>query len=276
MLSVSYSISINPQPHSTSLGVLFAGHSQTESYHEVGPQVLDHYLVHYIVSGKGVFHCKGKDYILGQGDSFVIFPGELVSYVSDSIDPWRYRWIAFKGDHSQEILNELGISPDQPCAKTNNFRRINVLFYQTQQILKSGSSNCGLRSNGYLRLVLAEYNEALTQSKPREKITEAQQQIERAIRWLTLQYSRPLSIEEMAQNLGYHRTHLSKIFKQQTGMSPMNYLLKIRMERAAYLLKTEPLTIQQIASSVGYSDALYFSKQFKKWHGVSPSVYDIK
>lgn len=273
MISVSYSISINPNYNSTSLEVLFAGHSQTEPCHEVGPQVLDHYLIHYIVSGKGVFHCRGKDYTLGKGDSFIIFPGELVSYTSDSKDPWCYHWIAFKGEYCGQILSEIGMFPSQPCVKTNNFRRSKVLFYQTQQILKSASSNCGLRSSGYLRLILAEYHDILPQSESIERTTETQQKIERAIRWLTLQYSRPLSIEEMAQNLGYHRTHLSKIFKQHTGMPPMNYLLKIRMERAAHLLVTEPLTIQQIASSVGYTDALYFSKQFKKWHGVSPSVY---
>ncbi|WJH37586.1 helix-turn-helix transcriptional regulator [Paenibacillus sp. CC-CFT747] len=76
----------------------------------------------------------------------------------------------------------------------------------------------------------------------------------------------------MAQTLGYHRTYLSKIFKQQTGLSPMNFLLKIRMERARLLLE-KPLTIEQVASSVGFSDALYFSKQFKKWYGASPSDY---
>jgi len=52
----------------------------------------------------------------------------------------------------------------------------------------------------------------------------------------------------------------------------MNYLLKIRMERAKLLL-LEPLTIEQVASSVGFTDALYFSKQFKKWYGRSPSEY---
>ncbi|UUZ80048.1 AraC family transcriptional regulator [Paenibacillus sp. P26] len=93
--------------------------------------------------------------------------------------------------------------------------------------------------------------------------------MEQAIRWLTLQYYQPISIEQMAQSLGYHRTHLSKMFKQHTGLSPMNFLLKIRMERAKLLL-LEPLTIEQVASSVGFSDPLYFSKQFKKWYGRSP------
>jgi AraC-like DNA-binding protein len=54
----------------------------------------------------------------------------------------------------------------------------------------------------------------------------------------------------------------------------MHYLLKLRMERAKLLLQ-EQLTIEQVASSVGFTDALYFSKQFKKWSGSSPSEYRL-
>ncbi|MNO02539.1 DNA-binding transcriptional regulator AraC [compost metagenome] len=52
----------------------------------------------------------------------------------------------------------------------------------------------------------------------------------------------------------------------------MQFLLKIRMERARLLL-SEPLTVEQVAASVGFPDALYFSKQFKKWYGQAPTDY---
>lgn len=273
MVSASYSVSINPYPGKGEVVVLFSGHGQTDPVHKVGSQVLDYHLVHYVVSGKGRFQCRGREYELGPGDSFFIFPGELVSYVSDEDHPWYYRWVGFKGNLADQLLSTLNISAHIPIISTGTCKRVPVLYHRIQQILQHGDSNCDLQAGGYMRLLLSEYSMNATVPHPqKESIDEIGQRIEQAIRWLTLQYSHPISIENMAQTLGYHRTHLSKIFKQHAGISPMNFLLKIRMERAKLLLN-EPLTIEQIASSVGFTDALYFSKQFKKWYGCAPTEY---
>ena len=92
------------------------------------------------------------------------------------------------------------------------------------------------------------------------------------MRWLELQYDRPISIEQLSKSLGYHRTHLSKLFKQTVGLSPMQYLMQLRLERAKTLLDSK-WTVEQIASSVGFSDPLHFSKQFRRKYGLSPSAY---
>lgn len=98
-------------------------------------------------------------------------------------------------------------------------------------------------------------------------------QVEQAIRWFSLQYQQQLSIEELARQLGYHRAHLFHAFKVRTGLSPKQYLMKVRMDKAKQLLTGVALTVDQIASSVGFNDALYFSRQFRKITGMSPSEY---
>lgn len=267
-------VGINPYTSKSELSVLFAGHAQTEPEHNVGPQVLDYYLMHYVVSGKGRFQCLGNDYELKHGDAFFIFPGELVRYVSNPNDPWRYRWVAFKGDQVDSMLTRLGISNYRPVLHSEGKPRVATLLHQMAQTLHRGLPNCDLQTSGYMRLLLAEFvSETPTRDTQRNApIPDGKQQVNQAIRWLTLQYSQPISIEQMAQTLGYHRTHLSKLFKQDTGMSPMEFLHNIRMERAKLLL-LEVLTIEQVASSVGFTDALYFSKQFKKFTSMSPTEY---
>ena len=271
-----HSVSINPDPGKGELVVLFSGHAQTAPLHKVGPQVLDYYLVHYVLSGEGTFSCLGREYRVGRGGSFFIFPGELVSYVSDEQNPWLYRWIGFKGNDAERLLAQLGISAHTPVIEAGDFRRVRTLYGAIERTLRMAPAGCDLTAGGYMRLLLGEYaRERIPHPEDRKEGSKGiQQQVEQAIRWLTLQYSQPISIESMSQTLGYHRTHLSKMFKQYTGMSPMAFLLKIRMERAKILLH-EDLTIEQIASSVGFSDPLYFSKQFKKWHGCSPSEYRL-
>lgn len=274
MLSTSYSVAINPSPNQEDLAVLFSGRSQTEPQHEVGPQVLDYYLIHYVVSGKGQFSCRGKSYFLSAGTSFVIFPGELVKYVSDSDEPWKYRWVAMKGTKVKHLFNSLDITPDHPVRISETPKRTQVLFAKIMKVLQQADAATDLEATGYLNLLLADFTRQNAKNRLalQEQKSHAQIQVEQAIRWLTLQHSQPVTIDEMAQSLGYHRTYLAKIFKQQTGMSPKDYLHRVRMERALQLLG-KPLTIKEVASSVGFNDALYFSKQFKKWYGYSPTEY---
>ncbi|CAG7650484.1 AraC family transcriptional regulator [Paenibacillus allorhizosphaerae] len=273
MVHVHHFSAFNPQPDRGELTVLFSGHAQTKPSHKVGPQVLDYHLVHLVMSGKGVFRCLGRDYRLEKGHSFFISPGELVSYASDETEPWSYRWIGFKGSRADEFVQQFGVTPQQPVTVSRHQRRMAALFHRIERTLQTGVAGADMQAGGYLRLLFAEYaQDQAEEDVPNEEASAIGQQVEQAIRWLTLQYYQPISIEQMAQSLGYHRTHLSKMFKQHTGLSPMQYLLKIRMERAKLLLQ-EPLTVEQVASSVGFVDALYFSKQFKKWFGKSPTDY---
>ncbi len=272
--SPTYNVAIHPFPGKGELVVLFAGHEQTAPSHQVGPQVRDYYLIHHVLSGKGTFQCMGSQYDIRAGQSFVIFPGELIRYESDKEDPWSYSWIAFKGTIADQLLSGLGISQYHPVVNPVNPRRTAALFRRLHTVLGKADASCDLESGGLMRMTLAGYVKEGQTPVTAGKTTHnpIEEQVERTIRWLTLQYAQPISIQEIAHSLGYHRTHLSKIFKQYTGVSPMHFLLKIRMDRAQLLL-LEELTIEQVASSVGYPDSLYFSKQFKKWHGCTPSDY---
>ncbi|GAA3403900.1 AraC family transcriptional regulator [Paenibacillus hodogayensis] len=269
-----FSVSVNPHPGKGELVVLFGGREQTLPGHNIGPQVYDYFLVHHVVSGKGTFQCLGRTYELAAGDSFFIFPGELFRYTADGEEPWTYRWIGFRGDRAEELLSVLDISRHRPIAKPQKHRRAATLFHQMERLLGEARAGCDLRSSGLLRVLLAEYERGgeLRAEGAGAGRSPVEQQVERTMRWLSVQYSQQVSIEEMSRSLGYNRTHLSKMFKQHTGMTPMHFLLKIRMERAKLLLR-EALTVEQVAASVGFADPLYFSKQFKKWFGRSPTEY---
>lgn len=276
MAHISYQVAVNPEQLNPSFHILFAGEAQTAPGHMVEPQVLDYFLVHWIVSGQGSYTCRGKSYSLSAGQCFFIFPGELESYEADRHDPWKYQWIAFAGSEASSLLYERNLTPDHPILTTHKQNRISTLFYKTFQTLQKAEPGSAIEADGYFRLILGclQTSAGLHLSPEKGSIasTEANQQLEKAIRWLTYQYAQPISLGQMSLSLGYHRTHLSKLFRQRTGYSPMQFLMKIRMERAKQLLH-QPLTIQQVASSVGFSDPLYFSKQFKKWFGIPPSKY---
>jgi len=66
--------------------------------------------------------------------------------------------------------------------------------------------------------------------------------------------------------------YISKIFKEETGESPINHLIRIRLTKAQEMLNTGDVPIKVIARNVGYEDAYYFSKLYKKYYGIPPSL----
>jgi len=285
----TYRVISNPCPDSSELLVLFTGHSQTKPMHRLGPKVFDYWLIHYVESGFGTFTCEGKTYSLRRGDSFIIFPGVLVSYESDRQSPWAYRWIAFKGEAVERLMAATGFSLSMPTVRSER-SGIGGWFERVKKVFQEKPSGVNLWASGYLQLLLAEYAEAIHSSMEHDAwengndddigasdmkgsgVTLARQ----AIHYLSMQYAEPVTIENMAESLGYNRAYLSRVFRQHTGVNPVTFLLQLRLDRARRLLRERlELTIEQVASSVGFQDALYFSKQFRRKYGESPSEYRL-
>lgn len=275
-----YTVASNPvvaHGENRHLNVLFAGESQTKPLHRLGPKVYDFYLMHIVLEGCGVFNCDGNSHSLHAGHTFLIEPEQLISYESDSESPWRYRWVAFNGNHAAELVAAAGFTADQQIVFCPDGEQAEDYYKQIYETFRSGSASAHLRAAGYLHLLMAEYKSVLfdlSSESLRTAQGESDLLLQQVVHYLSNQYAHPVSIEQMAESLGYNRAYLSRLFKQRTGVSPVTFLLKLRIDKARHMLRERPeLTIEQVAASVGLQDALYFSKQFRKLHGQSPSSY---
>lgn len=275
-----YTVASNPvirDVENASLNVLFAGESQTKPLHRLGPKVYDFYLMHIVLEGKGLFICDGAKHELRAGHTFLIEPEQLISYESDNDEPWRYRWVAFNGLQAAELLAAAGFTAERQVVFTEDKRRSGALFRQIYETFRRGGAASDMKAAGYLHLLLAEYKSVLharSGSSLRTAQAEGDHLLQQIVHYLSTQYAHPVSIEQMAESLGYNRAYLSRLFKQRTGVSPVTFLLKFRIDKARRMLRERPeLTIEQISASVGLQDALYFSKQFRRLHGQSPTAY---
>lgn len=274
-----YTVVSNPIPaQHDDLYVLFTGESQTKPNHRIGPKVYDFYLLHHILAGSGTFTCADQTYPLQAGQSFLIQPDQLISYESDGESPWQYRWIAFEGRQAQALAASAGLSALQPIIDTGVNRRVGALFRNMERTFRQGGSAAAvqLRSTGYLQLLFAEFC-SMQHGKGDVSIeneAEGEALFQRVIRYLSSQYAEPVSIDAMANTLGYSRAYLSRLFKQRTGITPIAFLLRLRLDKARLLLRERTeLTIEQIAASAGFQDPLYFSRQFRRFYEQSPSGY---
>ncbi len=97
--------------------------------------------------------------------------------------------------------------------------------------------------------------------------------IRKAIEYIEYNYIDDIKVTDIANFIGINRSYLFTIFKKNLNISPQEFLLKYRMEKAYILLNNGKLSISDVARSVGYKDPLGFSKIFKKINGISPKVY---
>ncbi|SEL69796.1 AraC-type DNA-binding protein [Paenibacillus sp. cl141a] len=274
-----YAIGMNPSPGGHDLNILFSGEGTPVPRHKIGPIIHDYCLIHTVLAGQGVFECAGKVHHCRAGDTFVILPGVLFSYEADDRNPWHYNWVALQEKGTNLLLADMGVTPVRPIIRCTEETELNALA-EMYRHLRLGFNQSDhpwledLQASGWLRLLLhklAMLNREFLPSNSND-VPDIERGVRQTERWISTQYHQQLSIDQMAKALGYHRAHLSKMFKQHTGLSPMQYLMKVRIEKAKALMRSS-FSIHEIASSVGFNDALYFSKQFRKWTGMTPSEY---
>jgi len=94
--------------------------------------------------------------------------------------------------------------------------------------------------------------------------------VELVINYIRKNYNRKLTLAEMAETANLSRFRFSHLFKVHTGTSPERFLTGVRLEKAKHLLETEFLTVKEVMTRVGISDASYFSRRFKEANGVTP------
>lgn len=279
-----WQLSINEAPLKGEMSVLFSGQGKPVEGHYIGPAVHDFYLLHVVLDGEGVFETLGENYSLSAGDAFVIFPDILVRYEASHTKPWSYMWIAFAGDGAEQVLRGIGVTPDNAVIRGCPITRLRREFLRIRRCIGSNVSPAvaNLEASARLRMVLADLGRVLHSGsigQLGEKDVHSPgsgyrffRSVDQAIRLLTLQFGQYTSVDSIARALGYHRSHLTKLFKDTTGLSPMQYLFKVRMKKAETLLASD-LTVAQVAASVGYNDPLFFTKQFRKWSGESPTEF---
>ena len=82
-----------------------------------------------------------------------------------------------------------------------------------------------------------------------------------------------LSLNDFASNFNYSPSHFSALFQKETGYSPINYYIQLKMRRACQYIERSSMKLNEVAQKVGFSEPAYFSRIFTKIMGMSPSEY---
>ena len=254
-----------------SLAVLSVGRQKCPPGYAWGPGVRDHYLIHYISGGQGLFRTEGAEHRLTAGDVFLMRPDTAAEYSADAEDPWTYEWVGFSGTDAGQILASTDFSENRSVIHAfsagaelrQHLRRINDAFGNTY--------SHAIRMTGELYLALHTLVEHA--ERPAPESWDNAYAVNRAVDYIDARYSYPISVEEIAAYAGVSRSTLFRHFRKLLGVSPIEYLEEYRIRRARELLLSTDLTVAAISVSTGYDNGLYFSKAFKKSVGMTPTAY---
>lgn len=231
---------------------LTAGHDTCSRISGFGPSTREYYLIHYVISGKGVFECSKGIFHLKQGDVFIIRPHEITTYKADFDDPWHLAFVSFDGEVADRLLdNDVTVVEYKEntffeileCEQKINMREefLASIIYKILTVIFEG----GKKKVGYEK-----------QAKD----------------YILANYMGKISVQGIADMLHINRQYLNRLFKQYTKKSVKEFIIETRMKHAIDLLE-KGCSVALTSRLVGYEDPYNFSKMFKKYVGKNPENY---
>ena len=247
----------------TPINPIKCGRQSCASSYSYGPALREFWLLHFVISGKGVLVNQSGMHAAKKDEVFVIRPHEETTYIADVEDPWEYVWIGFSSTlpipqilKTQDVFSAPYLKP---------------LFESAHKGIGDERGNTFGAYEHYLCGIIWQIFGMLMYHS-RRSIDTMDSYIRPAISIMNDYYSYRITVPDIAAQLHISKGYFSEIFKQQTGISPKKYLNGIRMERAAERLR-RGASVTDAAISSGFPDVFAFSRAFKQHYHCSPTEY---
>lgn len=253
------------------------GYEKCEPLHSYGPFVRNHYLFHYVISGKGMLSVTEENgssvYQIGPRSGFLIDPGRINVYSADQKFPWEYVWVEFDGLRAKELMEEAGLSNDHPVFHPTSVTAADQLRDAMLRLTQYPDNSRPLGIIGQLYLIMDALIHGSANKKRLQGGKLSRFYAQEALSFIEQNYALPITVEDMANRCNLDRSYFGKVFKDMIGQSPQDFLIRYRMSKATSLLVSTSLSIGDISVQVGYPNQLHFSRAFRNIYGMSPRQY---
>lgn len=237
--------------HYPTLNILSLGKHKCSSQHIFAYAYTNFYLIHYVVRECGTFYKNGIAHRVNSGEIFIIKPENEYTYAADDKDPWEYIFFSFNGEMAS-MFDKL-----DDVIKINS----NVIIEMLDAVNLENTRSEFLTGKLY-ELVSEIFENSKSENDYIKKATD----------YIKTNYARKLPVADIAAALNLNSRYLSRIFKNETGMTVQQYIINYKMKKAKILLK-HGMSVGATARLIGYDDTFTFSKAFKKVVGISPKEY---
>lgn len=236
------------------------------------------YVLIYCVEGEGWFRLGDRRYEVVANQFFILPKYQAHAYGSKAEVPWTIYWIHFDGVKAAFFSVGFSCPHDIFPAAHSRIKERLMLFEEIYGAVSSGyNKNYMLYATTSLfhflgsMKFLGEYRECRFVGTP-----DKGDMVQRAIHFMQENLNRKLRLSDIAREVRLSPSYFSNVFEEKAGSPPLRYLGYLRIQEACRYLDFTDLKISQISPLVGYEDALYFSRQFTKYMGMSPTEYKAR
>jgi AraC-like DNA-binding protein len=228
-------------------------------------------LFQYTLEGCGELEVEGRHYRMERGQAFLVeIPGAHRYWLPDDTEEWEFLYILLRPHPVmgiwEEIKDRIGETPYLPLG-SGPIAALNDIF---REALTGKITDPYTASAHTYRFIMELARFSLNKGASGAAWPPA---VKAAVQYMESNYSGMVGQEQLAQELGVSKYHFLRTFAAFTGMTPGEYLSRIRIEKAISLLRQSNLSIDEVAASVGYSSGSYFIKVFRKLTGQTPARF---
>lgn len=236
------------------------------------PEGCEQNILIYCMKGEGFVQLEGKKRPVKKDSLFVIPNGIPHSYGSDDKNPWSIFWVHFSGYNSKNYIRHTSLENPIVKCPMDKLSKIRFLFEDIFNILDKGFNN---ESMVYVSQVIANLLGIFFFHNQGYKLglKDINIHIEESIQYMTYHLDKPLTLNQLSVQANLSPTHYSYLFKKRTGFSPIEYFIRLKIQKACQYLDTTDFSINKIAGILGFQDPYYFSRVFRKIMQQSPSLY---
>ncbi len=225
----------------------------------------------FIVGGSGQFLIEDQYYPVMNNNLIIINPNVLHTEVSLNAQPLEYIVLGIEGIElfaGDAASNQFTILEHFEDAEISGCLR-NIL-----REMEKKSPGYEDICQAYTEIMLIRLMRNISLAIPSEPPSKsANRQCAAVKRYIDLHFKEPLTLELLAEEGHINKYYLSHTFKQEYGISPINYMISKRVEESKYLLSETDLSLSQIAQLLGFSSLSYFSQVFRRVQSISPKEY---
>jgi len=229
----------------------------------------------YCLHGRGYFTIgKKKHEVLPNQFIHVPATDEYQRYGADPQDPWSIYWIHYRGEKIDQFNNSLNITLTKGVQQIPFNEKGIAIWENIYQSLEMGYSMDNLSNASFgLYHFISTFSFSDKHIQPEKR--DSEDMITKTVLNMKANLGSKLTVQEMSAKVGLSGSHFSSLFRKSTGISPIDYFIHLKMQRACQLLYAKDARIKIIADELGYDDPFYFSRLFKKNMGMSPEQYRV-
>lgn len=231
-----------------------------------GPAIRDTYIVECCTGGYGSVIINGREFPVKGGDCYILLPGDTVIHTADKTEPRRGVFCSLDGGQIGSYLSQAGVTSESPFAPPELFSQLHAQIELLVSMKDDTDAGAQLRRSGCMH---AFFGILLSGCSGHARKTDP---VENAIRLMRTCYPEPLSVGFIAREVGLERCYFSTQFRLQTGLSPHQYLTRLRIEKSCALMAKSGCTVGVAAASVGIP-AENFARLFRRWKGKTPNQF---